>query len=114
MLSLAVLYSAAGSLVMKVPRTVFLPAPAVDSAVEQLEPRPPQVSAPRQELYAVLRAAIQQRRKTVRNALTALVAEWGLKLEQLGEALASCGIEPTERGENLSLEEYSKLTDELL
>lgn len=113
-LSLAVQYYAAGSLVLKVPRTVFLPAPAVDSAVVKLEPRPPQVSAPRQELFAVIRAAFQQRRKTVRNALKALVAEWGLKLEQLDEALASCGIEPTERGENLSLEEYSKLTEELL
>ena len=80
---------------MKVPRTVFPPARSVESAEVKLEPRPPQVSAPRQELFAVIRAAFQQRRKTVRNALKALVAEWGLKLEQLDEALASCGIEPT-------------------
>jgi len=113
-LSLAVQYYAEGSLVMKVPRTVFLPAPKVDSAVVRLLPRPPKVSAPRKELFQVIRAAFQQRRKTLRNALKALTVEWGLGLEQLDGALARCGLEPGVRGERLSLEEYSQLTEELL
>lgn len=113
-LSLAVQYYAEGSMVIKVPRTVFIPAPAVDSAVVKLTPRPPQVSAPREELFAVIRAAFQQRRKTLRNALKALVEEWGLGVEQLEEALQNCGLESTVRGERLSLEQYSTLTEELL
>lgn len=113
-LSLAVQYYAEGSLVMKVPRTVFLPAPKVDSAVVRLLPRPPKVSAPRKELFQVIRAAFQQRRKTLRNALKALTVEWGLGLEQLDGALARCALEPGVRGERLSLEEYSQLTEELL
>ena len=113
-LSLAVQYYAEGSLVLKVPRTVFIPAPAVDSAVVKLVPRLPQVSAPRDQLFQVIRAAFQQRRKTLRNALKSLVEEWGLTLEELDQALANCGIEPSLRGERLSLEEYSKLTEELL
>jgi 16S rRNA (adenine1518-N6/adenine1519-N6)-dimethyltransferase len=113
-LSLAVQYYAEGSLVLKVPRTVFIPAPAVDSAVVKLVPRLPQVSAPRDQLFQVIRAAFQQRRKTLRNALKSLVEEWGLTLEELDQALANCGIEPSLRGERLSLEQYSKLTEELL
>ena len=113
-LSLAVQYYAQGSLVMKVPRTVFLPAPAVDSAVVKLTPRPPQVSAPRGELFEVIRAAFQQRRKTLRNALRPLAKGWNLSLEQLEQALISCGLDPSVRGERLSLEDYSRLTQELL
>lgn len=113
-LSLAVQYHAEGSMVLKVPRTVFIPAPAVDSAVVKLTPRPPQVTAPREELFAVIRAAFQQRRKTLRNALKVLAEEWGLGVEQLAEALHNCGLEPTVRGERLSLEQYSTLTEELL
>lgn len=113
-LSLAVQYYAEGSLVMKVPKTVFIPAPKVDSAVVKLKPRPPVVSAPREELFAVIRAAFQQRRKTVRNALKPLVESWNLSPDQLDLALAAAQIEPTLRGERLSLEDYSRLTEELV
>ncbi|HHW73079.1 MAG TPA: 16S rRNA (adenine(1518)-N(6)/adenine(1519)-N(6))-dimethyltransferase RsmA [Firmicutes bacterium] len=113
-LSLAVQYYAECSLVLKVPRTVFLPSPAVDSAVVKLAPRQPLVSAPREELFAVIRAAFQQRRKTLRNALKPLAGEWNLSIEHLEGALARCGIDPQSRGEVLSLEEFSKLTEELL
>lgn len=113
-LSLAVQYYAEGSLVLNVPRTVFIPAPAVDSAVVELRPRPPQVDAPREELFAVIRASFQQRRKTVRNALKPLVEEWGLSLEQLDQALVDTKIEPGVRGERLSLEDFSILTKDLL
>lgn len=113
-LSLAVQYYAEGSLVMKVPRTVFIPAPKVDSAVVKLEPRPAQVSAPQGELFAVIRSAFQQRRKTVRNALKPVVKEWGLSIDQLDEALKAAKIEPTLRGERLSLEDYSRVTLELM
>ncbi|NMB02863.1 MAG: 16S rRNA (adenine(1518)-N(6)/adenine(1519)-N(6))-dimethyltransferase RsmA [Firmicutes bacterium] len=113
-LSLAVQYYAEGSLVMKVPRTVFIPAPAVDSAVVKLTPRPPQVDAPRSQLFEVIRAAFQQRRKTLRNALKPLVETWGLSLEQLDQVLEASEIEPTLRGERLSLEDYSRITTELL
>lgn len=113
-LSLAVQYYAESSLVLKVPRTVFLPAPAVDSAVVKLVPRPPQVSAPKEELFAVIRAAFQQRRKTLRNALKPLLDEWQLSMEVLDRALTECGIDPGVRGERLSLTDFSRLTEELL
>ncbi len=113
-LSLAVQYYAQPSLVLKVPRTVFMPAPNVDSAVVHLQPRPPQVEAPKEQLFEVIRASFQQRRKTVRNALKPLVAEWGLSSEDLDRALAAVQLEPTIRGERLSLEDFNRLTKELM
>lgn len=113
-LSLAVQYYAQPSLVLKVPRTVFMPAPNVDSAVVHLQPRPPQVDAPKEQLFEVIRASFQQRRKTVRNALKPLVDKWGLSSEDLDRALAAVQLEPTIRGERLSLEEFNRLTKELM
>ena len=101
-------------LVCQVPRTVFIPAPSVDSVVLELKPRPPQVDAPADQLFTVIRASFQQRRKTVRNALKAVAKEWGLSTEQLEQALLDAKIDPTLRGERLSLEDYSRLTGELL
>ncbi len=113
-LSLAVQYYAVGRLAMNVPRTVFLPAPAVDSAVVELKPRPPQVDAPREELFAVIRAGFGQRRKTVRNSLKPLMKVWELTDEALDQAFLRAQIEPTLRAERLSLEDLSRLTKELL
>lgn len=112
-LSLAVQYYAEVSLALTVPRTVFLPAPAVDSAVVKLEPRLPEVDAPPEELFAVIRSSFQQRRKTVRNALKPLIKEWNLTFDDLDQALEAADIEPTKRGERLDLVAFSRLTKEL-
>lgn len=109
-LSLAVQYYTEAEVVANVPRTVFIPSPAVDSAIVKLTPRPPTAAAPRDELFQVIRASFQQRRKTIRNALKPLAKEWGITLEQLDTALAEAGIEQNIRGERLSLEEFSELT----
>lgn len=113
-LSLAVQYFAEATLVCNVPRTVFIPAPSVDSAVVELRPRPPLVDAPQDKLFAVIKAGFQQRRKTVRNALKPLAEEWGLSLEALDQALEAGSIDGSLRGERLSLKDYNVLTKELL
>lgn len=113
-LSLAVQYYCEPSLALKVPKTVFLPRPKVDSAVVHLKTRPPQVDAPREQLFEVIRASFQQRRKTIRNSLRPLVEDWGLTMEDLDQALEVVGLEATLRGERLSLEDFNALTKELL
>ncbi|MDI9484862.1 MAG: 16S rRNA (adenine(1518)-N(6)/adenine(1519)-N(6))-dimethyltransferase RsmA [Bacillota bacterium] len=113
-LSLAVQYYSECRLVMNVPRTVFIPAPAVDSAVVELLPRVPEVDAPREELFAVIRAGFGQRRKTVRNALKPLADDWGITPEQLDQAFLQAEIDSAQRAEKLSLEDFSRLTKELL
>ncbi|NLL48486.1 MAG: 16S rRNA (adenine(1518)-N(6)/adenine(1519)-N(6))-dimethyltransferase RsmA [Firmicutes bacterium] len=113
-LSFAVQYYATGRLALNVPRTVFLPAPAVDSAVVELTLRPPTIDAPRDALFAVIRAGFGQRRKTLRNSLKPLLEEWGLEPEDLDQAFQKIDLDPQTRAERLSLEDFSALTKELL
>lgn len=113
-LSFAVQYYAEGRLAMNVPRTVFLPAPAVDSAVVELKLRPPTVDAPRDALFSVIRAGFGQRRKTLRNSLRPLLDEWGIDSETLDQAFLSVNLDPQIRAERLSLEDFSELTKQLL
>lgn len=113
-LSLMVQYYTEASLVSSVPRTVFLPAPEVDSALVHLKPRIPPVDVPYIPLFAVIKASFQQRRKTVRNALKPLIEEWNLSIEDLDEALFRAKIDPSWRGERLALSDFGELTRQLL
>lgn len=113
-LSLAVQYYSQAEVVTRVPRSVFYPPPEVDSAVVKLVPCPPSVSAPREELFQVIRAAFQQRRKTVRNSLKALVESWDLSAADLDEVLEEADISGDLRGERLSLNDFSRLTEALI
>ena len=86
-----------------VPPGAFRPVPEVDSAVARLVPlgtRAPQLADP--ELFArLVAAAFAQRRKTLRNALAALVD---------AATLVAADIDPTARGETLSVDDYVRLT----
>lgn len=109
-LTLACHYRAEVEVVAEVPRTAFHPAPAVQSAVVRLTPLDrPRVSVPDGALlFAVIRAAFGQRRKTLRNALLG-ARPLRLRPPQLDAALASAAIDGRVRGEALSLEEYGRL-----
>lgn len=113
-LSLAVQYYATGQLALNVPRTVFIPSPAVDSAVVELRPQKPKVDVSSTELFAVIRAGFGQRRKTIRNSLKTLLQEWQLTTANLDQALLKANIEPAARAEQLTLDDFSRLTTELL
>lgn len=97
----------------RIPRNVFLPPPEVDSSLVVLEPLTPGTAAVSDDrrLFAVIRAAFAQRRKTLMNALTA--ADLGLDREAAAIALATAGIEGARRGETLSLAEFARLADAL-
>ncbi len=90
----------------------FHPPPKVHSVVLRMIPREPPIDDPRrrQLFFALVRAAFGQRRKQLPNALSGAP---GLTLEkrQAQEALACAGIEPSRRGETLSLAEFVALTD---
>ncbi|NLM39614.1 MAG: 16S rRNA (adenine(1518)-N(6)/adenine(1519)-N(6))-dimethyltransferase RsmA [Firmicutes bacterium] len=113
-LSLAVQYYSQAEIVTRVPRSVFYPPPEVDSAVVKLVPRPPAVTAPQDELFQVIRAAFQQRRKTIRNSLKALADAWELSGDDLDAALHEAEIGAELRGERLSLNDFSRLTEALI
>jgi 16S rRNA (adenine1518-N6/adenine1519-N6)-dimethyltransferase len=96
-----------------VPKTVFYPAPQVDSAIVRITL---DNSQGKQQLYHYLRQVVQaafgQRRKTILNALIPIEAFFGTK-ELLAEILLKLGIDPKRRGETLSLGEFLGLAIEL-
>lgn len=110
LLALAVQWYAAPRIVTRVPAGAFAPAPRVDSAVLRLETRPAPVAAVADEalLFRVAKAGFSQRRKQLRNALSAGL---GIPPEQAEAALTSAGVDPKRRAETLSLEEWAALAN---
>jgi 16S rRNA (adenine1518-N6/adenine1519-N6)-dimethyltransferase len=114
-LSIAVQYYTEAEIVMIVPKTVFVPQPNVDSAVIRLTKRNQPAVAVKDEgfFFHVTKSCFAQRRKTILNNLTSQLPDGKQKKEDILAALSKCGIDPTRRGETLSLEEFGRLSDEL-
>ena len=91
----------------------FLPAPKVTSSVVKLTVRkaPPVAVASEKRFFAVVRAAFNQRRKTLLNALSAGLN--GFTKEQIAQAIADCGLDEKVRGEALGIAEFAQLSDRL-
>jgi 16S rRNA (adenine1518-N6/adenine1519-N6)-dimethyltransferase len=103
-LSVKVAYWAEAAVVGRVPATVFVPQPRVESVLVALRRRPapavdPAVVDPAR-LFAVVRAGFAQRRKMLRRALAGVVAP---------EAFAAAGIAPEARAEQLAVEDWGRL-----
>ena len=101
---------------MIVPKTVFMPQPNVDSAVIRLTRRVTPIVEVQDEdfLFVVTRASFAQRRKTILNNLTSQLPEGKAKKELILAALKAVEVDPTRRGETLSIEEFGRLSDALL
>ena len=114
-LSIAIQYYTKAETVMIVPKTVFIPQPNVDSAVIRLIKREkPLVEVIDEKFFfTVTRASFAQRRKTIQNNLVSQLPNGKEKKEAILSALEKAGIDPTRRGETLSIEEFGKLSDEL-
>ena len=111
-LSLAVQYYARPEVITRVPASCFLPKPNVDSTVIRLTKyeTPPVEIKDEAFLFAIIRAAFNQIRKTLVNALSN-VAIPGVNKENITEALQKMGLPPTVRGEALNLEQFSELSN---
>jgi 16S rRNA (adenine1518-N6/adenine1519-N6)-dimethyltransferase len=114
-LSIAVQYYMKAEVVMTVPKTVFMPQPNVDSAVLRLtrHAEPPVKVIDESFLFEVTRSSFAQRRKTILNNLQSQLPHGKEKKEQILLALAEANIEPTRRGETLSIIEFGQLADTL-
>ncbi len=107
-LSIFVQSFADARIVCRVPPSAFRPAPKVSSAVVALRTRARPAFAPL-ERHAFLRFVsdvFRHRRKQLRGALG---HEAGVAPERAEAALRACGIEPTRRAEELSLDEWVAL-----
>jgi 16S rRNA (adenine1518-N6/adenine1519-N6)-dimethyltransferase len=90
-------------------RTVFWPAPNVDSGlVAMTRHDPPATSASRSEVFAVIDAAFAQRRKTLRAAL----AGWAGSPAAAEQALRAAGVDPGLRGEALDVVAYARIAEQ--
>ncbi|MCP3764493.1 16S rRNA (adenine(1518)-N(6)/adenine(1519)-N(6))-dimethyltransferase RsmA [Domibacillus sp. A3M-37] len=114
-LSIAVQYYTEASIAFIVPKTVFMPPPNVDSAIIKLDVRDePAVSVDDEDFFfKVTRTSFAQRRKTILNNLVNGLPGGKEKKEDITTALEEAGIEPSRRGETLSLAEFASLSESL-
>lgn len=111
-LSVAVQYYAQPYIVANVPCNCFMPRPNVDSAVIRLtcHEKPPVDTPDEHLMFRIVRAAFNQRRKTLVNAINNS-PELSMDKVQVQEALAAMGLSATVRGEALSLDQFAKLSE---
>ncbi|MGN0408198.1 MAG: 16S rRNA (adenine(1518)-N(6)/adenine(1519)-N(6))-dimethyltransferase RsmA [Bacteroides sp.] len=116
-LSLAVQFYAAAQIVLKVPASCFMPRPNVDSAVIKLvrhENTPVNVED-EEFMFCVIRAAFNQRRKTLVNSLSnsgeLKGKEHNIDKDKILNALETMNLSPSIRGEALTLAQFAQLSD---
>lgn len=111
-LSLAVQYYAEPYIVANVPPNCFMPRPNVGSAVIRLTrwQTPPVAVQDEKQMFALIRASFNQRRKTLQNGISN-AETLSFKKEQVVCALREMGLPETVRGETLSLGQFAKLSD---
>ena len=109
-LSVAVQYYCTVEKVADAPRHCFSPQPKVDSVVLRLDRREEKAAAPIDEtlFFQCIRAGFSKRRKTLLNCFTGM---YGMDKEETAHELAAAGIDPSRRGETLSIEEFAALAD---
>ncbi|NLN41413.1 MAG: 16S rRNA (adenine(1518)-N(6)/adenine(1519)-N(6))-dimethyltransferase RsmA [Clostridiales bacterium] len=113
-LSVAIQYYTKPRLVCRVPSSVFMPRPKVDSIVIALDrlDEPPVAVYDRDLFFKVVKAAFAKRRKTILNNLTSGdLKEWDK--EKILEVLESSGIDPQRRGETLNIQEFATIANNM-
>jgi 16S rRNA (adenine1518-N6/adenine1519-N6)-dimethyltransferase len=96
-------YYAKPKIMFDIPASSFTPMPKVDSSVIRMDVlnKPPVKVKDEKLFFRVVRAAFNQRRKMLKNALNAAHIKWPEKTD----------IDGKRRGETLSIEEFAKLSD---
>ena len=110
-LSIAVQYYTEAKIALNVPKTVFIPAPNVDSSVVKLTKREqPAVAVENEDFFLeIVHASFKQRRKTIQNNLNQHFND--LAKEDVTKLLEEAGIVPSRRGETLTIEEFGHLSN---
>lgn len=114
-LSIAVQYYMTAKVAFIVPRTVFVPAPNVDSAILKMTRRDKPAVEVKDEpfFFKVSKASFTHRRKTLWNNLTSCFGKSDEIKTRLENALNNADLSPNVRGEALDLQEFSRLSDSL-
>lgn len=111
--SIAVRYYSNPKVLFPVSRGSFMPAPDVDSCVIKLDVLKSPAVEPKDEkfFFKVVRGAFSQRRKNILNCLSSSLS---ISKQDIKTAAETCGIPSTSRAEQLTMEQFKLLSDELL
>lgn len=107
-LTLYLKYNCESEILMKVPRTVFMPSPNVDSAILYLKLVDRDFDVDEDYLFKFIRSGFTKRRKNIMNSLSTGFVD--VSKAQLKEILSSLELSGNLRAENLSLEDYINIT----
>jgi 16S rRNA (adenine1518-N6/adenine1519-N6)-dimethyltransferase len=119
-LAVSVQYYARPELLFYVPKTAFWPVPEVDSAVIKITPSPvPSTGHPlpkgeeenRKKFFRIVKAGFSARRKKLVNNLS---SSFHLDKKEVEEKLKKAGIDPGARAQELSVEDWEKLSNSLM
>jgi len=109
-LAVSVQYYAAAELLFAVSKNSFFPVPEVDSAVIRITRNPEPVARSSEEVkkfFRVVRAVFSAKRKTLVNNLS---SSFHLNKKEVEEKIKKIGLNPKVRAQELSVEEWKKLT----
>ena len=102
-LSVLATWRATAKILFDVSPQAFVPPPKITSSVVRLEPRPvPLAPCALADLERITAAAFQQRRKMLRQSLKGLAPDAEARI-------TAAGIAPTERPEDLTVEQFAAL-----
>lgn len=95
-------------IILKVPKTVFMPQPKIDSSVIKLNIKDELPNVDRDKFFNVVKAGFSKRRKTILNSLSS----YGFNIEKdiIRQSLEKANIKETERAENLSIEDFINIS----
>lgn len=109
-ISLAVRFYGVPKILFDVSRGCFMPQPNVDSSVIKID-IDPNISSDvknKKMFFKVVKAAFGKRRK---NLLNSLSMGLGLPKNHIAEVLSKCSLSPSLRAEQLSLEDFKKISN---
>lgn len=111
-ITLSINYYTNPKITLTVPPSAFIPPPKVHSSVITLECKEPDVDVNEPEkMFKIIKAAFNQRRKTLVNALSSNLSNYSK--EHIKETIVSLGHNESVRGETLSLKEFAEISNNL-
>ena len=108
-LSVFVNYYSNPELILTAPKTVFMPQPKIDSSVIKLNIKKDLPSIDKDKFFKLVKAGFSKRRKTLLNSLST----YGFDIDKgsIKEALERVNIDPSIRAEDLSIEDFIKISE---
>ena len=107
-LSIFVKFYTDAKVIVNLPKSVFMPQPKIDSTILNLKLRIYDNNVNEDTLFKLVRAGFNKRRKTILNSMSDVVSK-----DNLREAFMNLDVKENLRAENLSIDDYIRLANEL-